>query len=968
MSFFEHTGSVKIDSLSIEVEEYRHINTHARHYHFAAKDNNNAFVVAFLTIPQDSSGIAHVLEHTCLCGSKHYPVRDPFFMMLRRSLNTFMNAFTSSDWTAYVYASRNKKDFDNLLKVYLDAVFFPSLNPLDFAQEGHRLELADEHDPDGPLVYKGVVYNEMKGAMSSVVRLLHQTMQTHLFPTLTYHYNSGGDPKVIPALQYDQLRQFHQQFYHPSNAVFMTYGDIPASEHQVKFEEYALSEFKRQVVDMHVAQEQRYASPVEITSRYAVDDDKDLTSKNHVIIGWLLDDIKDPFSQLEARLLEGLLLDNGSSPLRKVLENTALGTPSEVMGLDDSTHEMMFICGLQAVASTREKDVEHLVLSVVHDITDNGVSPDLLEAALHQLEFSQRDMDDGYMPFGMELMVNTLGSAVHGGDPAAAIDLDPLIKMLRQRCENPDYIKTLVRRSLLENTHRVLLTLMPDASMSAELDEQEREKLSDIKSRLDHEDIDKLVEQARILRDRQLDEDDPELLPKVTLLDVPVDQGFATGGQAMIANLPLTRYRQNTNGILHEQVVISLPAQDEANNQLIPVFCDCVTNVGIGAQDYLTVQGRQAAVTGELDAWVSMQGACEQGRDTQAFFVVGAKALSRNSEAMTGLLLETIHDARFDELERIRECVSQLRAHKEASILGQGHSLAMQAAASGFSAYGEQAHSWYGLKGIAFLKQLDTELADAGQLQKTADRLAGLRDALLESPAQGLLIGNESDLNNTTAGLARCQLSATNTGDGRPFHIQFEPEPVKTAWVTNTQVNFNARAYPAVPWLHDDAPALSVLGGFLRNGYLHSAVREQGGAYGGGAGWDADSATFRFFSYRDPRTTETLDDFDISIDWLYTNRHHDRQLEEAILGVIGSLDKPLSPAGEAKDVFYADLHGRSIERRRAFRKAVLDVSMTDLKRVAETYLQAENAGTAVLTNKNNAAIYADSLGLSVTSL
>jgi Zn-dependent M16 (insulinase) family peptidase len=226
-------------------QEYRHRATGARHLHLAADDPHNAFMVAFLTVPQDSSGVAHILEHTALCGSRRYPVRDPFFMMIRRSLNTFMNAFTSSDWTAYPFASQNKKDFNNLLDVYLDATFFPLLDERDFAQEGHRLEFAEADDPHSELLFKGVVFNEMKGALSSPVQRLGQALQSRLFPTITYHYNSGGDPEAILDLSHEQLKAFHARHYHPSNAIFLTYGDIPAAEHQRASRPQALNRFKR---------------------------------------------------------------------------------------------------------------------------------------------------------------------------------------------------------------------------------------------------------------------------------------------------------------------------------------------------------------------------------------------------------------------------------------------------------------------------------------------------------------------------------------------------------------------------------------------------------------------------------------------------------------------------------------------------------------------------------------------------
>ncbi|MEQ9566357.1 MAG: insulinase family protein, partial [Pseudomonadales bacterium] len=285
---FEHLRTRKIDSLNLEVEEYRHKTTGAQHIHISADNSENVFLVALRTVPQDSRGVAHILEHTALCGSEKYQVRDPFFMMIRRSLNTFMNAFTCSDWTAYPFASQNKKDFNNLLDVYLDAVFFPRLDPLDFAQEGHRLEFAEMQNPQSPLEFKGVVFNEMKGAMSSPTSILWHSMSEYLYPATTYHYNSGGDPEKITDLTYDELINFHKTHYHPSNAIFMTFGNMDASDLQQQFEEKALNRFDALDREIRVPLEQRYDKPVKVTESYSVPEDEGTGNQTHVVLGWLL--------------------------------------------------------------------------------------------------------------------------------------------------------------------------------------------------------------------------------------------------------------------------------------------------------------------------------------------------------------------------------------------------------------------------------------------------------------------------------------------------------------------------------------------------------------------------------------------------------------------------------------------------------------------------------------------------------
>ncbi|HEY7776149.1 MAG TPA: insulinase family protein, partial [Kineobactrum sp.] len=364
---FELLRCHDIETLKLRLEQYQHRHTGAMHYHLAADSTENVFLVALRTVPHDSTGVAHILEHTALCGSERYPVRDPFFMMLRRSLNTFMNAFTSSDWTAYPFASQNRKDFSNLLDVYLDAVFFSRLDPLDFAQEGHRVEFAEAGNPDSELVYKGVVFNEMKGAMSSASSTLWQTLCEHLFPANTYHYNSGGDPEHIPELSYSELKSFYKSHYHPSNAIFMTFGDIPAQEHQAVFQQRALGRFEPLPGRIEVPLEKRFREPRRVLRPYAVDD-ADTARKTHIVVGWLLGESTDLEQLLEAQLLASVLMDNSASPLMHALETTNLGqAPSPLCGLEDSQREMVFSCGIEGSEADSADALEALVLKVIGD-------------------------------------------------------------------------------------------------------------------------------------------------------------------------------------------------------------------------------------------------------------------------------------------------------------------------------------------------------------------------------------------------------------------------------------------------------------------------------------------------------------------------------------------------------------------------------------------------------------------------
>ena len=963
---FQWKRSQKIDSLNIVIEEYEHIKTGAVHYHLSADNNENVFLVALRTVPTDSTGVAHMLEHTALCGSERFPVRDPFFMMIRRSLNTFMNAFTSSDWTAYPFASQNRKDFDNLMDVYLDAVFFSRLHELDFAQEGHRFEFETPDDPDSPLVYKGVVFNEMKGAMSSPVSTLWQTVTEHLFPTTTYHYNSGGEPANIPDLSYQQLKDFYKVHYHPSNAVFMTFGDIPAIEHHKVFEEKALSRFEKLDMQIKVDDEQRYKEPHQFTDSYALDEE-DTSNKTHIVVSWLLGRSTSLEDMLQAHLMSSVLLDNSASPLQQALETTDLGAaPSPLCGLEDSNREMSFMCGVEGSEETNAEAVESLVLNVLKDVAENGVDQSQVEAVLHQLELGQREIGgDGY-PYGMQLILGGLSAAIHRGDPVAVMNLEPVLEKLREDIKDPDFIKNLVKKNLLDNQHRIRLAMKPDTELSKAKEQAEAEKLADIKSKLTDKEKQQIIEQAAALQARQNEEDDISILPKVGLEDVPANMHIPMGLTDNIDHLQHSFYEQGTNGLIYQQIIVDLPELEDELVNLLPLYTYCLTELGCGDKDYLQSQAWQDSVSGGVSAYTSVRGLIDNEQDIKAHFVFSGKALTRNHEKLNDLMSEMLEHARFDELDRIRELVAQKRARREQSVTGQGHSLAMIAASSGMSPTAKLNNRLSGLEGIQRLKQVDDSLSDASALQQLADQFKAIHEKIISAPRQYLSVA-EKDQQKLIEEDIKQYWSGKGNKSIQGFTQPEVKKQIKQAWITSTQVNFCAKAFPTVPVSHPDAAALTVLGGFLRNGFLHRVIREQGGAYGGGASHEPGNACFKFFSYRDPRLAETLDDFDKSVEWLINEEHTDLQVEESILGVIGSMDKPGSPAGEAKQAFHNELYGRTPEQRQLFRERVLKVTVADLKRVGETYLKKEQASVAVVTNPVNEELV-KTLGLEIKHL
>ncbi len=970
---FEWLRSQTIDSLNITISEYQHRNTGAQHIHIEADNRENVFLVALRTIPEDSTGVAHILEHTALCGSEKYPVRDPFFMMIRRSLNTFMNAMTSSDWTAYPFASENRKDFDNLLGVYLDAVFFSRLDPLDFAQEGHRLDFQDSGNADSPLMYKGVVYNEMKGAMSSVNSQLWQRLSEHIYPTSTYHYNSGGEPRDIPKLSYDELVQFYNTHYHPSNATFMTFGDIPAHDHQEKFESLALHRFERLNKTINVHPEARFTEPQTIVKSYAYtptgeDDDK----QTHVVMGWLLDKSIDLEANLEAHLLSSLLYDNSASPMQHLLETSTLGTsPSPLCGMDDSQYEMLLMCGLQGCREDATESIEKSILERLQTLVQEGIPQEQVEASLHQLELQQREIGgDGY-PYGLQLLMSALAPATHRGDILAFMDLETALDNLREKITHADYIPSLIQRLLIDNTHRVTLTLTPDNTIAQREQDEEDAELVNIKNTMTDADKQAIIDQAIALEQRQQQEENIDILPKVGLEDIPDATPLKQAIEETVAEAHhLHTYSAGTNGLVYQQIILPLPDLSPEELHVLPYYTLCLTEMGIGDDSYLSVQQRQATIVGSIHSYYSLRNHVDNPEQHHAYMTVTAKALNRNQNAMNALINDTLCKVNFNDANRIKELIAQDKTGREQSVIGNGHIYAMQAAAANINPVAHTIHQLMGLASVKNIKACYQKTLD-DNAQSLIQQLQNVHQKILGARMQAVLITEEQQrethqdtVRQTLEQIAKDTPDNINSALTLP---QNTSATIKQAWITQAPVHFCAQVYPTVSMNHPDAATLTVLGGVLRNGFLHRTIREQGGAYGGVASQDSNSACFRFYSYRDPRMQETLNDFNHAIEWLLNEDINQTQIEESILGVISSLDKPGSPAGEAKQSFHAQFTGRDDAIRIQFRKRVLATTADDLKRVANTWLRAENANIAVVTGKHGED-EARSLGLDIITL
>lgn len=912
----------------------------ARHAHVSRDDDNLAFGVTFPTVPRDSTGVAHILEHVVLMGSQKYPVADPFFAMLPRSLNTFMNAMTASDWTTYPFSTRNEQDYFNLLGVYLDAAFFPLMRYESFRQDGHRFEFETPDDPSTPLKLQGVVYNEMKGAMASPGSVMWRAFGKALYPDLTYANNSGGSPEDIPNLTYEDLRAFHAAHYHPSNAFFYTYGRLDLPRVLDEIESQVMARFSAQTLDVSIPDQPPFAEPRRVDVTYP---GSDLERGGQVSVAWKLGPTTDPDHNLRWSVLSDVLLGNPAAPLTRPLIESGLGSAlADLSGYRDDFREGAFAAGLKGLSAGRAAEVQALVLDTLAQIVREGIDPALIESSLHQFEIGQREVSNSGYPYGLQVMFRLLGPWLYGGDPVTGLRLEAELERLRADLAAGRVFEPMIQRELLDNPHRVTLVLAPDPDLVARTEQSERELVERLSAGFTDEDRARIVAESLRLKDLQAQESDPGVLPTLTLADVPptvlrVPYTTEHTGRALVGRVP-----QPTGGLTYLDVQVRLPEVPAELLDTLPLYAYAVTRGGAAGQDYLALARRIEAVTGGVSASVGVGGKPEDLDTLRLSLTFSGKALARNGAALVDVLRDLIQAPEFTR-ERLEQLLKQRLAGLKASVVSSGNAYAERLAAAQVSPAGFVEEHFSGLTALEQLKQI----VEGGGLDTLLERLNRVRDLILRGEPLLCLTATPDDL-----GLDLTPLTGGFTGDaavGRPAPQTLPAVP--QARVTDSPVAFNAVAFRTVPYTHPDSPALLVLSRLLRSEYLLAEIREKGGAYGGGAAFDARAGVFSLSSYRDPHITRTYEVFRNARAFLDTGLG-EREVTEAILASSKTLDPLTSPDTAGRLRFYGDQAGYTPEVQETYKARLLKVTLDDLRRVTDAWLTPERAGYALVAGRD----------------
>lgn len=940
----------EIPELSATARIYRHAKTGGRLLSLISPDENKVFGVAFRTPPADSTGLPHILEHSVLCGSRKYPVKEPFVELIKGSLNTFLNALTFPDKTCYPVASANLQDFYNLVDVYLDAVFFPTLTPNTLKQEGWHY---DVESPADPLTYKGVVFNEMKGVYSSPDSMLGEYSQRSLYPDTCYGLDSGGDPERIPDLTFEDFIGFHKRLYHPANAYAFFSGDDDPEKRLVMLDEY-FSQFDapEAAPDSEVALQSPFDAPRRFTHAYAAEagDEGGDDARAMCTVNFGLPEGDDPDRNLGFEVLEHALIGLPSSPLRKALVDSGLGEDITGGGLETDLRQMSFSIGLKglpaAEAEASADKVQDLVLDTLRRLAaggPTGLHPDDVRAAVNSVEFDLRENNTGSYPRGLVLFFEALSTWLYDGDPLAHLPFEgPLARLKARLAAGEPVFENLIRTHFLDNPHRSLVLLTPDASFGARRDAAERERLEKVKNGLAPAEVERLVAETNELHARQAAPDAPEDLakiPRLTLADLPRENARIPHEELPLPGLShaesrLFAHDLPTSGVVYLDFGFDLAAVPDDLVPLIPILGRALLEMGTKKSGFEELSRAIAMRTGGLWAQTFISSLRGRGPEaaSQRLFLRG-KATAENLPDLLDLAAEVLLQADFSDAARLGKIILESKARREQRLIPAGHTLAatrLKARTGAAQAMGE---AMGGLSGLFFVRALAARMeTDAAGVSADLRRLLGL---LLSR--RGLVVNITADGKTIAAALPRVAevVGALPDAALAPAARALPDLPRREGLCLPAQVNYvaaggNARALGLEP-----GAGSAVAAKMLRAGYLWERVRVQGGAYGASCAYSRLSGNLVFASYRDPNVARTLDVYAGVGPYLRDLVLDPAELEKSVVGSIGDMDQYMLPDAKGFTALARELTGEDAAYRQGIREAVLGAGPADFRAFGE---------------------------------
>lgn len=903
-------------------------------------DENKVFYIGFRTPPKDSTGVAHILEHSVLCGSKNYPVKDPFIELAKGSLNTFLNAMTYPDKTVYPVASCNDKDFKNLVNVYLDAVFYPNIYNEDkiFKQEGWHYEMEDEQDE---LTINGVVYNEMKGAFSSPDDVVEREIMNSLYPDVTYGLESGGDPDVIPQLTYEQFLEFHGKYYHPSNSYIYLYGNMDAEEYLTFLDEKYLGDYNALAIDSEIKKQSSFDSCREVVREYSVMEDESTKESTYLTYNISMGSSLDKELYIAMDILDYVLCSAPGAPVKQALLDAGIGK-DVYSSVEAGINQPYFSVIAKNTEEEQKKDFVQIIEKTLKKLIEEGIDKKALRAAVSYFEFKYREADFGSYPKGLILGLSALDSWLYDKEaPFMHIEANETYQRLREKIDT-DYYEQLIQKWMLDNTHKAVLIVKPNPGLTTRKDALLSEKLQKYKESLSSAEVKKIVEETKALRDYQEQPSPKEALETIPLLareDMKKEAASYINEERKVGDTTLLVHDIFTNGIAYLNLVFDLNKVPEELFPYVGILKAVLMMVNTENYSYGELFNEVNMNTGGIRFVINTYTNAHNMDEYQVKLEVKTKALYDNRDKAMELMKEIILTSDFSDEKRLREIVSEAKSRMQATMTSAGHSLAAIRAMAGFSPTAAVSELLNGIPQYRLLEQLDSDFESqkdvlSANLEKLINYIFRPENLLVDyTGTKEGLAGIEEQITGLLHDLKTCPVEAKS----------FKPEMKikKEGFMTAGQVQYVCRAGNYIKKGLPYTGALKVLKVMMGYEYLWNQVRVKGGAYGCMCNF-AKNGDGYFVSYRDPNLEKTVEVFEQAAEYIRNYEADERTVTQFIIGAVSEMDVPMTPMTKGAYSLGGYLTGLSMERIQQERDELLATTAETLQglyRYVEAFME-----------------------------
>lgn len=911
----------------------RHKKSGARIAILSNNDDNKVFYIGFRTPPEDETGVPHIIEHTTLCGSKKFPVKDPFIELAKGSLNTFLNAMTYPDKTVYPVASCNDQDFKNLMDVYLDAVFNPNITKYEeiFKQEGWHYELTGKDDE---LKINGVVYNEMKGAYSSPDEVLSSQIYRSLFPDNTYSKDSGGNPEYIPKLTYEAYLDFYHKYYHPSNSYIYLYGDMDVVERLEWLDKEYLSLYDYKKVNSEINKQPAFDEIKNVETQYSITMDDSQENKTYLSYNRVVGDSLDEMLYQAFDVLDYALVSSPGAPVKQALIDAGIG--DDVYGsYDAGILQPVFSFVAKNANASQADEFESIIENTLKEVVKTGINKEALLAGINSSEFKFREADFGQFPKGLLFGLNCLDSWLFD-DMKPFIHLECLGTFAKLRkAVDTDYFEKLIQEYLLDNTHGSSVTVKPKRGLGNEREEALAKELSDYKASLSDEEIKKLIEDTEHLKKYQEEpssDEDLRKLPMLTRADMKKNAMPFSNIEDELLDVKVVRHDIESNGI--DYISFLFDAGDFAQSELgyLGFFTNALGLVSTEKYSYTDLANATNIYTGGISTGTASHPDIKDRNNFVFKFEVKLKVLEKNLDKALELMEQMLLSSDFTDTKRLGELVAQIKARLQANLSSSGHLVAAMRSMSSFSRYALYQDE---LKGVAFYRsicRIEKELSESPK--SVSDKLAAIAKKLFAR--NRMLISFTG--NNEAYGNAKPSLEKVITGFNKMSAVGNQAEvhfnTAKEAFIDASQIQYVAKTGDFICEGYEYTGALRLLRIILSYDYLWINVRVKGGAYGCMNTFLRSGESY-FVSYRDPNLSDTLDVYDRIPEYIKSFSPDERDMTKYIIGTFSALDTPMNPEAKGSRSLSAYLEGITYEQIQKERNEILNAQPEDIRRLAD---------------------------------